>query len=146
MKVVYNSCYGGFSLSHDGIMRYAELKGIKIYPFVDARLEGENRLPYDTPDRYRPATHAEAKDAFIVHYCTTPAYSNESYWSSYSIGEDRSDPILVQVVEELGKKANGQCASLKIEDVPAGTLYRIDEYDGNEHVATQDSYEWNIAR
>jgi hypothetical protein len=28
-KVAYNACYGGFSLSHKAIMRYAELKGIR---------------------------------------------------------------------------------------------------------------------
>ena len=29
MKVVYNRCYGGFSLSYEGICRLSELKGIK---------------------------------------------------------------------------------------------------------------------
>jgi hypothetical protein len=52
---------------------------------------------------------------------------------------------LVQVVEELGDKANGRCAKLRIAEVPAGTLYRIDEYDGFESVETKDSYEWNVA-
>lgn len=50
-----------------------------------------------------------------------------------------------QRVEELGKKADGDCAELAIEDVPAGTAYRIDEYDGSERVMTNDSYDWKIA-
>ena len=33
MKVVINACYGGFGLSHKAIMRYAELKGFKLYPW-----------------------------------------------------------------------------------------------------------------
>jgi hypothetical protein len=31
MKIVINDCYGGFGLSYEGVMRYAELKGIKLY-------------------------------------------------------------------------------------------------------------------
>lgn len=57
----------------------------------------------------------------------------------------RHDPILVRVVEELGDAANGQCAALCIKDIPSGTQYRIDEYDGYESVATHDSYEWETA-
>ena len=55
-------------------------------------------------------------------------------------GVDRHDPILVQVVEELGDKANGMCAQLAIEEVSGS--YRIDEYDGFESVETPESYEW----
>ena len=57
----------------------------------------------------------------------------------------RADPILVQVVEELGEGANGGHAYLDIRELPAGTLYRIDEYDGMENVITQDEYEWSVA-
>lgn len=139
-KVVYNSCFGGFSLSHAGIMRYAELKGLKLYPFVDQRdKDGRPNLR-----KQKAATEADIKDAFCVHYCTTPEYSNDGYWSGYDI--ERDDPALVQTVEELGKKANGTCADLKIEEVTPGTQYRIDEYDGNETVATRDSYDWKTAR
>lgn len=60
-------------------------------------------------------------------------------------GVKRSDPVLVRVVEELGVDANGDCAQLKIEDVPPGTAYRIDEYDGSETVMTCDDYQWEIA-
>ena len=58
--------------------------------------------------------------------------------------EERDDPVLIQVIEKLGKKANGRCAQIKIEDVPKGALWRIDEYDGNESVMTQDAYEWKV--
>lgn len=35
----------------------------------------------------------------------------------------------------LGDKANGSCAKLQIVDIPNGTDYTIEEYDGNEHIA-----------
>jgi len=57
----------------------------------------------------------------------------------------RSDPFLVQVVEELGEEANDKTSRLQIEELPKGTLYRIDEYDGLESVETQDNYHWSVA-
>jgi hypothetical protein len=52
--------------------------------------------------------------------------------------DDRSDPKLIQVVEELGgehrKGASGKCAELKIIEIPDGVDYEIDEYDGVETV------------
>ena len=52
----------------------------------------------------------------------------------------RHDPTLVQVVEELGKKANGIHAMLKIAEVSGP--YRIEEYDGSESVIEPDDYDW----
>jgi len=65
------------------------------------------------------------------------------YWSYHDIS--RTDPFLVQVVEELVREADGMCARLVINELPAGTLYRIDEYDGMESVCTQDDYHWSVA-
>jgi len=129
-KVVYNNCYGGFGLSHKAVMRYAELKGITLYAF-----------DYDK----KRLTDEEAEKEFSVNYCTTEEYSNEHYWSMYDLSNDRSDPVLVQVVEELGDKADGSYASLKIREIAEGTLYRIDEYDGNESVMTSSEYDWKIS-
>lgn len=134
MKVVYNGCYGGFSLSHKAIMRYAELKGFKLYPFVSRDFR-----------TYEPASESDfsaGRLSMIIYYITSNRESG-SYWSDSDIS--RSDPDLVKVVEELGEAANGHCASLCIDEVPAGEKYRIDEYDGNESVMKQSDYEWEIA-
>lgn len=50
---------------------------------------------------------------------------------------DRDDPVLIEVVKELGtEKASGNLAKLKIvEDVPHGVEWEIHEYDGAEHIA-----------
>jgi hypothetical protein len=145
MKIAYNAQFGGFGLSHDAIMRFAELKGLKVYAFVDRCRPDGSLVPFNEADRMKPASDVEARETFCVHYCTTPEYSNDTYWSVDHAYRDRADHCLIRVIEEMGKKANGHCASLKIDEVSKGTLWRIDEYDGNEHVATHDSYEWNIA-
>lgn len=64
-------------------------------------------------------------------------YSKQTWYDQHVC---RHDPILVQVVEELGAKANGVCASLAIAETYGP--YRIDEYDGNESVETPGSYDW----
>jgi len=143
MKVVYNACYGGFSISHEGMLRYAEIKGIKLYP------EKEPRFGFTTywtcPPDQRPKC-LEGEDFHRASMEERVASNNAYDASQLSTRDfDRNDPALVQMVEELGEKANGDCAGLAIEDVPAGSLWRIDEYDGNERVMTQNDYEWKLA-
>lgn len=106
MKVVINSTFGGFSLSRAAAERLAEM-GNK-----DAREEivEFDSLPGDHPLRVL------AKNSFLRKI-------------------PRTDVALLQVIEELGEKANGRCAALKVVDVPDDAQWEIDEYDGNEWVA-----------
>ena len=62
--------------------------------------------------------------------------SNELCWG----GErdiERNDPILIQVVEEMGIEANGRHAELKVVEIPDDVEWLIEEYDGSEWVAEQ---------
>jgi len=129
MKVVINKCFGGFGLSEKAIHRYAEIKGLTLYPekgdfsFTTYYLvpKGKRVPPID----WHNATLAERK----AH---NEASSNESL---YDRDIDRADPALAQVVEELGTEANGMYAELAVVEVPDGTSYEISEYDGREHIA-----------
>lgn len=59
---------------------------------------------------------------------------------------DRTDPILISVVETMGSKAaSGRFASLYIEEIPDGTQYKIDNYDGIEELITKDDDIWKTA-
>lgn len=134
-KIVINRCYGGYGLSHEAVMRYAEIKGIILYSVKKYsyylcpseeydKVRAEEELNPYSPDRFKQ--------------------SNALYFSPSNI--ERHDPVLIQVIEELGsEKASGNHAELYIVEVPAGTPYRIDEYDGMESLETKDSYEWSIA-
>lgn len=81
MKVVINSCWGGFDLSN------------KARAMIKA-LGGDDK------------------------HCD----------------RDRSDPILVKVVETLGKEANTELSSLKVVEIPDDVNYYIDDYDGMETI------------
>lgn len=84
MKIVINTCFGGFNLSTKALLRYRELTG----------------------------------------------QDEVCYWEI-----DRADPVLVQVVEELGDEADGEFSRLKIVEIPDDVRWFIEEYDGSEHVA-----------
>ena len=83
MKVVINSCYGGFGLSNKALDMYKQL-------------------------------------------------SNKSEVYAYEL--DRTDPILIQVVETLGAEADGCYAKLRIIEIPDGIEWEISDYDGMESV------------
>ena len=126
MKVAINVCYGGFDLSHAAIMRYAELKGITLYAYTNK------------PDNYKEYKEFEAGDnEFCIHYTTEPMvdgdFVDKSYFSTYDL--KRTDEHVIQVIEELGEKANGNHANIEIIEIPDDLDYTIEEYDGIEHIA-----------
>jgi hypothetical protein len=125
MKVVINNDYGGFGLSKKAILRYAELKGIKIY--CDDDDKKWCTMYYTVPVAEYKKVYA--KDNIERDYKA----SNELCFSDDDI--ERGDPTLVKVVEELKEEANGCHASLKIVEVPDDVEWTIEEYDGSEWVA-----------
>jgi hypothetical protein len=128
MKIVINICYGGFGLSALATKRLAELQGRECYFF---KQEYPNR-------KYVPISVEEADKAFMFHAWDIPNPDSNSdqhnHFIYYPMSIDRTDPKLIQVVEELGEKANDQNAELKIIEIPDGVDYEIDEYDGVESV------------
>jgi hypothetical protein len=88
-----------------------------------------------------PEERLEEREWFYMSLTERLAY-NKAYSKQtwYYRDVDRHDPVLVQVVEELGEKAGGNYAELAIAEVDGP--YRIDEYDGYESVKTADSYDW----
>jgi len=50
---------------------------------------------------------------------------------------NRSDPLLVELVEELGSKCWGDHAELKIVEIPEDVEWEIIDYDGIEYIAEQ---------
>ena len=114
-KVAYNACFGGFGLSPEATRQAREISGDPLWGGFC--LKGDVCLE-----------------------------SGEVCTRDFGAGREicRHDPILIQVIEELGDRADGMCADLALEEVPSGTAYRIDEYDGRESVVTADDYEWTV--
>jgi hypothetical protein len=131
MKVVANRCWGGFGLSHKAVMQYAELAGFELYPFVEKRINGHIDFESQTFEPY-----VDGMDVYLIHYSKKPLnngkYEDDSYFSDGEI--ERNDPILIRVIEELGKEANGSHAELEVVEIPDGIEWTIDDYDGMETV------------
>ena len=140
-KIVYNDCPGGFGLSYRGVMRYAEIKGVKLFAFTDNR--DEHGIIQLREAKIRVTSPEQANSVFFIYYYTSEDASDHTYFDVSGI--DRADPALVQAVEELGSAADGMCAELRIAELPSRALYRIDRDDGREFVRTNYDYEWNIA-
>ena len=109
-KIVINSCFGGFGLSDEAFEKILDRKGIAWESCINK---------YDTVDHYNKGHMGE----------------HEHYLYFCKLLDDRSDKDLVAVVEEMGSKANGQYAYLKVVEIPDDVEWDVQEYDGNEWVA-----------
>jgi len=139
MKVVANGCFGGFGLSDDAIILYGELSGTPLYPKEDSYFTHWYNVPVDQLPK-EPSQDLDYSDPEWENY---RKINNDASFSDSDL--DRTDPILVQVVEHLGDDASGEYSQLYVVDVPSGSRWRISEYDGLENVMTVDDYDWNIA-
>lgn len=116
-KVVFNGCYGGFSLSLEAVeWLEANCKDNELSKFIS-----------ETRNKMLPSL-------FKQIFCC-----DISCW----FDNKRHHKDLVAVVEALGNKVNGDCADLCIATI-SGNQYRIEEYDGVEEVVTPEGSDWII--
>ena len=156
MKIVANRCFGGFGLSPLALKRLAELQGRTAYFFTQ-------EIKHGLDSAYNPATLEQAQAAFMFFAFDIPnpnevlpkserwnemtleqRKEHDDVWRSHRIGDfgdDRSNALLVRVVEELGARANGKFANLDVVEIPDDVEWQIDEYDGSETVR-EKSREW----
>jgi hypothetical protein len=114
MKVVINRCFGGFGISNVAFEKLLTLKGIEF-----------DKVPAKWPMRGNDSDYYKAGSE----------HSDATYLSEYEFYEQRNDPDLIAVIEELGDDANGWASELAIVEIPDDVEWHIDEYDGREHVA-----------
>jgi hypothetical protein len=110
-KVVINRQYGGFSLSD------AAARKLRTMGCVHALKEERERAE----DKKNPDSLCQSCGRMLSNH------------NLYDIARD--DPMLVQVVEEMGAEAAGSHATLKVVEIPDGVEFTIEEYDGMEWVA-----------
>ena len=142
MKIVINKCYGGFGLSPMAVKRLAELDGKECYFF-----SGGSGTPYTRLSVEDVGNMGLFWTAFDATDLPTGAGKRhgevtldewDDWWEAHHLDsrrEEREDPNLIQVVEELGNGASGSLAQLEVVEIPDGTEYTIEEYDGIEWVA-----------
>lgn len=128
MKVILNKCYGGFGVSQKAYELYAKKKGLEIFVY---KLECTNDKPiYRKTDMGSSIfTITFTKD--FGDYVDLYDDNSEKYILELC-SNHREDPVLIEVVEELGDRANSPFSKLVVVDIPDGMEYEIDDYDGVE--------------
>jgi hypothetical protein len=106
--LVINTCHGGFGLSRDAQIAFLE-RSQTSYTLVPRDDRHSN-------ERYGPMIMVKGK-----------------HWYDKEIKRD--DPVLVTLVHELGRAADGEHARLKIVRIPADVDWQIDDYDGKEWIS-----------
>ena len=104
-KAIINMSFGGFSVSHKGVLWMAE-RG------------------HQGATEYIKGWSDQAED-----------------WWYGNLEVPRHDPLLVEMVETLGREANGNSARLGVQEFK-GDRYIIDEYDGYETLRTPELMDW----
>jgi hypothetical protein len=139
-KIAINTCYGGFSLSPLAIKEIMKREGKDCFTYYeqpDGLYEKEKPsigLFYCvSEDLGETVTSRELED--FRYYIEDEGYDDVIY-SAYSFNDEdeRDYPLLTDVIEELGEKANGTNAKLKVVSIPEGVIWCIREYDGIETV------------
>ena len=134
MKVVINSCHGGFGLSPQATELYLKKIGKECFFYKQIEYEHNGneeyvKIPKNESDGCM-IYHVQTKDlGDVIH-----KLDNDSYWYG-RFDSDRSNTQLIETVEELGcKESSGAHAELKIVEIPDDVEYTIDEYDGIESI------------
>lgn len=144
VKVVYNLGNGGFSLSGKAIRYFMELKGKTTFAYRGGKGNTYQKIENPTDDDLDAWDVVTFDKDFGKSFNNYGPEHDDHYVSGYiSTEEDypRHDPELVKTVEDLGSKANGSYAHLKIKELK-GNRYVIDEYDGSERVVEPDDINW----
>lgn len=130
MEVVINIHYGGFKLSNKAIERYFELKGQQVWFY--------RKTEYDEYVRTDSSDDSCLVDVYTknVGYKMVGDQINKYllHFDRYGDGIERTDPVLIRVVKELGEDASSGSSRLKVVEVPDDVNWEMKEYDGAEFI------------
>lgn len=141
MKVVINKEHGGLTLTHEAKILIFERSGVKVYPFLR---DADFSTMIATYTRITPSTEIDDRTS-VEYFSINPSEDSieidmtnellEDISDTYKIIDgswERSDPKLISVIEDLGKKAVAYYSKPSIVEVPEGYDFMIDSSDGWE--------------
>lgn len=153
-KVVINKCYGGFSVSPEVAVELfkVENKVDKVYIYDEIIEDSCDSIMYE----YKRIDNFEFDEFGNFNNIDIGGWN--TYITTYDFGElvkykdlegnkskylltaqqdvDREDVNLINMIEKLGSnRCSGDCAKLKIIEIPKDVKYEIQDYDGNEWIA-----------
>lgn len=138
-RIAINTCFGGFGLSRKAYEQLIEW-GVPVRKYVEQERDPDTHLYLAQPlndgevifDRELTPEGEDGLNDLYWKYKGTRG--SQRYWDSWT-REHRDHPLVLRVIQELGKAADGPHAKLKIVEIPDDVEYTISEYDGVEHIA-----------
>lgn len=132
MKIAVNRCFGGFDLSNEAIRRYLEITGRECHFYKQTK-----HAYQDGKNEYSKCNASDADDLFTSVSTkdlgdTAEKIPDEYYFYDGDIG--RTDPALIQTINELQDSASGRFGNIQIVEIPDDINWTISEYDGIETV------------
>lgn len=126
MKVILNKCFGGFHPSTECYELYCKKKDLSCYW-------------YDYDWKHHDYVKVTEFNSLVRYDCVTkdfgPFIEGSSDFDSHIINlfeDHRTDPILIECVEELKEQASSAVSKLVVVEIPDDMDYVIDNYDGIE--------------
>lgn len=132
MKIVINNCFGVFGLSEAAYEKLIAL-GIPIKVYKEQER--------DSTGKYLPEPDNEGEFIFERHPSDPMCALDGKYWDTW-LRNNRTHPLLIQILEEMGETASGKYGSLKVVEIPDGIEWEIEENNGNEWVSEKHQT-WN---
>lgn len=138
-KVVINACFGGFGLSDAAYEKLIEW-GVPVQKYQEEPRNADTHLYQKVEANEgevifdRELTLPGENSINDLYHQYKPNSVTGRYWETWA-SDNREHPLIIRVVEELGERANGSCAKLRIVEIPATVEYVVEEYDGREHIA-----------
>ena len=136
-KIILNKGYGGFGVSAKAHKLYAERLGKELFYYAGEYIKPNvvyKKVSYEEFIKmkswfyfysFKDLGDETIKDIVIQDEVETLDLD----------AQHREDPILIQIVEELGEEASGFAGTLRVVEIPdelANGNYMIDDYDGWE--------------
>ncbi len=134
IQVVINKCYGGFSISPEAALWLYERGMTEIATPVEEYWKDDQNPDDALGFKAQLANWREYIASPCERFCFIVFSPDEKFVLDVRPAK-RDNPLLVECVKTLGKKANGSCAELAIVEIPDGVDWFVDEYDGYEHIA-----------
>lgn len=117
MKVVINTRYGGFDLSHEAVLKYAEKRGLSV-------------------------TFEAVPTAGYIYNIINSSGEKKSFNPNIDIARD--DQVLIQVIEELGvEQSSTKYCDLKIIEIPYHIKWHINSNDGGKEWIAEEHRTWD---
>lgn len=128
MKIVINAQFGGFSVSTKALKKLIEegAEGVVQYQkghWICTAMRKDENLN-------------NTGGGYYVHHIHEDVLKKGEEVYSFNNTKNlniRCDPVLIQIVEEMGDEASGLCATLEVV-IADGHCICIEEYDGAESI------------